>query len=77
MKDKGWIRESKSPGAVPLLLTAKPGGGVRICHDYRGLNAITAENRYPIPLIKETLDSLCYAKWYTKLAGLSSIQVKR
>jgi hypothetical protein len=67
MKDKGWIRESKSPGAAPLLLAAKPGGGVRICHDFRGLNAITAKNRYPIPLIKETLDSLCRAKWYTKL----------
>jgi len=67
MMDKGWIRESRSPAATPLLLAAKPGGGVRICHDYRGLNNVTVKNRYPIPLIKETLDALCRAKWYTKV----------
>ena len=58
MLDKGFIRESTSPAAAPLLLAAKPGGGVRICHDYRGLNAVTIKNRYPLPLIRETLDAL-------------------
>ena len=67
MLDKGFIRESTSPAAAPLLLAAKPGGGVRICHDYRGLNAVTIKNRYPLPLIRETLDALCGAKFYTKL----------
>ena len=67
MLDKGFIRESTSPAAAPLLLAAKPGGGVRICHDYRGLNNVTIKNRYPLPLIRETLDSLCGAKFYTKL----------
>lgn len=67
MLDKGFIRESSSPAAVPLLLAAKPGGGVRICQDYRGLNNITVKNCYPLPMIRETLDSLCGAKFYTKL----------
>jgi RNase H-like domain found in reverse transcriptase/Reverse transcriptase (RNA-dependent DNA polymerase)/Integrase zinc binding domain/Chromo (CHRromatin Organisation MOdifier) domain len=67
MLDKGFIRESTSPAAAPLLLAAKPGGGVRICHDYRGLNNVTVKNRYPLPLIRETLDALCGAKFYTKL----------
>lgn len=67
MLDKGFIRESTSPAAAPLLLAAKPGGGVRICHDYRGLNEVTIKNRYPLPLIRETLDALCGAKFYTKL----------
>ena len=67
MLDKGFIRESTSPAAAPLLLAAKPGGGIRICHDYRGLNAVTVKNRYPLPLIRETLDALCGAKFYTKL----------
>ena len=67
MPDKGFIRESSSPAAAPLMLAAKSGGGVRICHDYRGLNAITVKNRYPLPLIRETLDNLCGAKYYTKL----------
>ena len=64
---KGFIRESKARCAAPLLLAAKPGGGVRICHDYRGLNNVTIKNRYPLPLIRETLDALCHAKFYTKL----------
>jgi hypothetical protein len=65
--DKGFIRESRARCAAPLMLAAKPGGGVRICQDYRGLNSVTIKNRYPLPLIRETLDSLCRAKFYTKL----------
>ncbi|EFQ90765.1 hypothetical protein PTT_12574, partial [Pyrenophora teres f. teres 0-1] len=42
---KGFIRESRSRSAAPLLLAAKPGGGVRICQDYRGLNNVTIKNR--------------------------------
>ncbi|KAE8852541.1 hypothetical protein PTNB29_10442 [Pyrenophora teres f. teres] len=64
---KGFICESRSRSAAPLLLAAKPGGGVRICQDYRGLNNVTIKNRYPLPLIRETLDALCDAKVYTKL----------
>ena len=64
---KGFIRSSNSPAASPLLLAKKPGGGVRVCVDYRGLNNITVKNRYPIPLIRETLDALVRAKYFTKL----------
>jgi hypothetical protein len=35
--------------------------------DYRKLNEITIKNRYPIPLIQETLNRLSKAKFYTKL----------
>ncbi|KAI0992366.1 hypothetical protein K3495_g15820, partial [Podosphaera aphanis] len=59
---KGWIRPSTSQVASPILLAKKPGGGIRICHDFRGINAITMKNRYPLPLIKETLDLICGAK---------------
>ena len=65
--DKGFIRTSQARCAAPLLLAAKPGGGVRLCQDYRGLNNVTIKNRYPLPLIRETLDALCNAKVYTKL----------
>ena len=61
---KGFIRPSTSSAAAPLLLAKKPGGGIRVCVDYRGLNAVMAKNRYPIPLIRELL---CGAKYYTKL----------
>ncbi|RAL63669.1 hypothetical protein DID88_003712 [Monilinia fructigena] len=64
---KGFIRESRSRSAAPLLLAAKPGGGVRICQDYRGLNNVTIKNRYPLTIVRETLDALCNATVYTKL----------
>jgi transposase InsO family protein len=64
---KGFIRSSASPAAAPVLLVKKPGGGIRVCVDYRALNEITVKNRYPIPLIAETLGRLTKAKIYTKL----------
>ena len=65
--EKGFIRASKSPAAAPVLFAKKPGGGLRFCVDYRGLNAITIKNRYSLPLIQETLSRLSSAKYYTKL----------
>ena len=41
---KGFIRASRSDAAAPVLFVKKPGGGLRFCVDYRGLNAITVKN---------------------------------
>lgn len=65
--DKEFIQQSKSSAAAPVLFAKKPGGGLRFCVDYRGINAITKKDRYPLPLIKETLNALNAAKWLTKL----------
>lgn len=65
--NKKFIQESKSPAAAPVLFARKPGGGLRFCVDYRKLNAITRKDRYPLPLIRETLAALSKAKWLTKL----------
>jgi hypothetical protein len=45
----------------------KKGGSLRLCVDYRGLNAITVKDHMPLPLIGEALDRLANAKIYTKL----------
>ena len=76
---KSWIRASRSPAAAPVLLVKKLGGGIRFCVDYRGLNDITVKNRYPLPLIRETLDRLSQAKYYTKLdiiAAFNRMRIK-
>ena len=49
-----------------MLFARKPSGGLRFCVDYRALNAITIKNRYPIPLIQETLDRLAKAMIFSK-----------
>ena len=65
--DKNYIRLSSSPAGAPVLFAKKPGGGLRFCVDYRGLNAITKHDRFPLPLIRETLAAMSKAKWLTKL----------
>lgn len=65
--DKSFIRVSHSSAAAPVLFVRKPGGGLRFCVDYRALNAISKKDRYPLPLIHETLNQIGQAKWFTKL----------
>jgi hypothetical protein len=50
----GRIRPSHSPLGVPCFFVKKPNGGLRLCIDYRGLNAITQKNTYPLPLISRS-----------------------
>ena len=64
---KGFIIDSKAPFASPILFVRKADGSLRFCIDYRKLNAITKKNRYPLPLINETLARLAKAKIFTKL----------
>ena len=63
----GFIRPSKSPAGAPILFDKKPDGSLRLCVDYRGLNNLTIKNRYPLPLIGESLDRLGRAKRFTQL----------
>lgn len=77
--DLGFIRASSSAAAAPVLFVKKPNGGLRFCCDYRALNAITKRDRYPLPLIAETLRSLTAARWFTKLdvvAAFHKLRVK-
>lgn len=53
---KGFIRRSTSSAASPVLFVRKKTGELRLCVDYRGLNAITKKNRYPLPLLDDLLD---------------------
>ena len=64
---KGFIKPSQSPYASPILFVAKPDGGLRCCIDFRKLNELTRKDRYPIPLIDETLARISEARIFTKL----------
>ena len=63
----GFIRPSKSPAGALILFDRKSDGSLRLCVDYRGLNNLTIKNRYPLPLIGESLDRLGRAKRFTQL----------
>ena len=48
--DKGWVVPSASPWASPILLVPKDEGKkLRICVDFRNLNALTKKDAFPLP----------------------------
>ena len=49
--------------AAPILLVKKKDGSMRMCIDYRGHNALTIKNKYPLPRIDELFDQLNGAKY--------------
>ena len=65
--DRGIIRESSSPYASPVVLVRKKDGKLRLCVDYRCLNAKTHKDAYPLPRIEEALDVLKGAEYFCSL----------
>jgi len=65
--DHGFARDSFSEYGAPVTLAKKSDGTWRFCVDYRRLNAITKEAKYPLPRIEDCLDKLGKAKWFSKL----------
>ncbi len=66
-----FIRPSKSPARASILFDKKLDGSLRLCVDYRGLNNLTIKNRYPLPLVGESLDRLGQAWRFTQF-GLNN-----
>src|ERR1019366_8367496 len=65
--DKGYIEHSSAPFVSPILFIRKKSGALRLYIDFRKLNSITRKDRYPLPLLEETIRRLARAKIYTKL----------
>jgi len=81
MEKTGKIKRSTSPAGSPILFVPKPNGrGLRLCVDYRGLNAVTIPNRYPLPLMQELQDRVQGAQWFTKMDlknGFNLIRIRK
>ncbi|WVZ84108.1 hypothetical protein U9M48_031170 [Paspalum notatum var. saurae] len=65
--EKGFIRDSVSPWGAPVLFVKNKDGTMRMCIDYRDLNAVTIKNKYSLPRIDDLLDRLKGAKHFSKI----------
>jgi hypothetical protein len=65
--DKGYIRPSSSAWVCPILFVKKKDGSLRLCVDYRALNAVTIKNKYLLPRIDVLFDQLVGAKVFSKI----------
>jgi hypothetical protein len=77
--DKGYILPSSSPWGCPALFVKKKDGSLRLCVDYRPLNAVTIKNKYPLPRIDVSFDQLAGARVFSKIdlrSGYHQIKIR-
>ena len=65
--DAGFVAESDSPWACPIVLVRKKDGTLRFCCDWRRLNSVTRRDAMPLPRIDDMIDRLAKAKFFTKI----------
>ena len=67
MLESGIIEQSKSEWSSPIVFVPKKDGKLRMCVDYRKLNAVSRLDSYPMPRIDELIDQLGKAKFISTL----------
>ena len=58
MLDQGVIQHSHSQWSSPLFLLPKKDGTYRPVIDFRRVNQVTEDDRYPLPILSDLLMSL-------------------
>jgi len=61
------VRRSNSGWSSPLHMVPKPDGSFRPCGDYRRLNTVTEDDRYPLPSILDFSSNLAGCTVFSKV----------
>ena len=64
---QGIIEESKSLWASPIVMVPKSDGTLRLCTDFRKVNAVTVPHPFPLTRVEDLLDRVGQARYLTKL----------
>jgi hypothetical protein len=67
LPDKGYIHPGTSPWGCSMLFVEKKDKEVRLCVDYRPLNAVTIKNKYPLSHIDILFDQLARAQVFSRI----------
>jgi hypothetical protein len=67
LNDNGFIRLSSSPWGCLALFISMKDKDLRLCVNYRSLNAITIKNKYSFPCIDILFDQLMGAQVFSKV----------
>jgi hypothetical protein len=77
--DKGYIHPSISPWGCSALFVEKKDKELRLCVDYRMLNAVIIKNKYPLPCIDILFNQLVGAQVFSKIvlrSGYHQIKIR-
>ena len=72
MLGKEIIRPSKSPWNSPLLLVKKKDNTTRFVLDFRSLNDVSKKDSYPLPNIRDVIDRMDGANYWSTLDAASA-----
>ncbi|GJX84007.1 putative reverse transcriptase domain-containing protein [Tanacetum coccineum] len=67
LQDKGFLRPSSSPWGAPILFKKNKDGSFRMCIDYRELNKLIVQNRYPLLRIDDLFEKLQGSQFFSKI----------
>ena len=62
---QGIIRPLQSLYVSQVVIVHKKTGEIRLCIDFRALNAVTIRDSFPLPRIEEALQAVKAAVWFT------------